>query len=277
MTPTRNNAGIAHENGSIEGPHGHLKRAIQDALLLRGSADFEDLAAYRGFIDEIVSRHNARNAKRIDIERAELRSLPERRTSDYEDVTLRVTSSGGFTLRKVFYTVPSRLIGHSLRGRLYDDRLDLFVGSTPLMTVARGRAHPSGKHGQVVNYRHVIHSLRRKPMALLNLVYRDQLFPRQAYRRAFEALMEALPERQACRTTVELLAMAHERGCESELADHLSTCLQAGQLPDIGDLRQRFAPDPDRLPNVVVQLAPLDAYDALLEAGPGANRAGEVL
>ncbi len=267
MTPTRNNTGIAHENGSIEGPHGHLKRAIQDALLLRGAADFKDLAAYRGFIDEIVSRRNARNAKRIDIERAELSSLPERRTTDYEDVNLRVTSSGGFTLRKVFYTVPSRLIGHCLRGRLYDDRLDLFVGTTPLMTLPRGRAHPSGKHGQVVNYRHVIHSLRRKPMALLNLVYRDQLFPRQAYRRAFEALMEALPERQACRTTVELLALAHERGCESELADHLSACLQAGRLPDIGELRQRFAPDPDRLPNVVVRLAPLDAYDALLEAG----------
>jgi transposase InsO family protein len=267
MTPTRNNTGVAHENGSIEGPHGHLKRAIQDALLLRGAADFDDLAAYRGFIDEIVSRRNARNAKRIDIERSELRSLPERRTSDYEDVNVRVTSSGGFTLRKVFYSVPSRLIGHSLRVRLYDDRLNLFLGATPLMTLPRGRAHPSGKHAQVVNYRHVIHSLRKKPMALVNLVYRDQLFPRQAYRRAFEALLEALPERQACRTTVELLALAHERGCESELADHLSACLQAGRLPDISELRQRFAPDPDRLPNIVVQLAPLDAYDALLEAG----------
>src|SRR5438552_1449709 len=65
MTPSRNNTGIAHENGAIEGPHGHLKRAIQDALLLRGCGDFADLPAYRGFIDEIVSRRNARNARRI--------------------------------------------------------------------------------------------------------------------------------------------------------------------------------------------------------------------
>jgi len=266
MTPSRNNRGIAHENGSIEGPHGHLKRAIGDALLLRGSADFEDLAAYRGFIDEVVSRRNARNAKRIDIERAELGELPEHRTSDYEDVSVRITSSGGFTLRKVFYTVPSRLIGHQLRVRLYDDRLELFIGTTPLMTLERGRPQPSGKHAQVVNYRHVIHSLRQKPMALLGLVYRDQLFPREAYRRTFEALLEALPERQACRATVELLALAHERGCESELADLLSTALQAGLLPDIAELRQRFAPDPGRLPDVVVELAPLDSYDALLGA-----------
>jgi hypothetical protein len=77
--PTRNNAGIAHENGAIEGSHGHLKRAIADALLMTSSADFDALAAYRGFIDEIVSRQNARNAKRIDIERAELQALPDRR------------------------------------------------------------------------------------------------------------------------------------------------------------------------------------------------------
>ncbi|RVD70253.1 IS21 family transposase, partial [Mesorhizobium sp. M4A.F.Ca.ET.029.04.2.1] len=204
MTATRNNAGIAHENGSIEGPHGHLKRALDDALLMRGSTDFDDLAAYRRFVDEIVSRCNARNSKRIDIERAELQDLPVRRTCDYEEVSVRVTSSGGFTLRKVFYTVPSRLIGHRLRVRLFDDRLDIFIGGTPLITLPRGRASRSGKHDQVVDYRHVIHSLRRKPMALLNLVYRDRLFPREAYRRTFDMLIDRLPERQACRTMVEL-------------------------------------------------------------------------
>ena len=266
MTPSRNNTGIAHENGAIEGPHGHLKRAIQDALLMRGSADFADLAAYRGFIDEIVSRRNVRNAKRIDLERAELQPLPGQRTSDYEEVSVRVTSSGGFTLRKVFYTVPSRLIGHRLRVRLFDDRLDLFIGGTPLMTLTRGRPHASGKHDQVVDYRHVIHSLRRKPMALLSLVYRDQLFPRDAYRRTFDALLMRLPERQACRVMTDLLALAHERGCESELADKLSTALETGQLPDMAALRAHFAPDPAALPNVEIHLAPLNVYEALIGA-----------
>ncbi|CDX11358.1 conserved hypothetical protein [Mesorhizobium plurifarium] len=161
---------------------------------------------------------------------------------------MRVTSSGGFTLRKVFYTVPSRLIGHRLRVRLFDDRLDIFIGGTLLVTLPRGRASPSGKHDQVVNYRHVIHSLRRKPMALLNLVYRDQLFPREAYRHTFDMLMERLWERQACRIMVDLLAMAHERACESELADQLDAALQARRLPDMAALRERFAPDPSRLP-----------------------------
>src|SRR5690606_13570142 len=120
---------------------------------------------------------------RIDVERAVLQPLPKGRTQDFEEVRVRVTSSGGFTLRKVFYTVPSRLVGHRLMVRLYDDRLELFIGATALMSVPRGRAHTSGKHGHVVSYHHVIHALRRKPMALLSLVYRDQLFPRDAYRR----------------------------------------------------------------------------------------------
>jgi hypothetical protein len=264
MTPTRNNRGIAHENGAIESAHGHLKRALHDALLLRGSASFDDLADYRRFVAELVSRRNRRLAARIDAERASLRALPEQRTGDYEETIVTVTSSGGFTLRKVFYTVPSRLIGHRLRVRLYDDRLDLFIGATPLLTLPRGRPQANGKHGHIVNYRHVIHSLRRKPGALLNLAYRAQLFPRDAYRRTFERLLAQVPERVACRTMVDLLALAHERGCEAELADILATHLDDNRLPDVAALRQRFAPDPASLPEVVVRLAPLSSYDMLL-------------
>ena len=93
--------------------------------------------------------------------------------------------------------MPSRLIGHRLRVRLYDDRLDVFVGANLLITLPRGRAAATGKHAHFVDYRHVIHALRRKPMALLNLVYRDQLFPRDAYRLTFDRLRERLPDKSA--------------------------------------------------------------------------------
>jgi len=270
MAPSRNNRGVAHENGSIESPHGHLKSAIRDALLLRGSGNFADLGAYRHFIDEVMSRKNARNALRITAERATLQPLPEKRTCDYEETSAFVTTSGGFTLRKVFYTVPSRLVGHRLRVKLYDDRLELLIGATRLMTLERGRAGPNGKHGHVVDYRHVIHALRRKPMALLNLVYRDQLFPREAYRRMFERLRERHPDRLACKTIVELLSLAHDRACEAELATVLAEHLAADQLPDLAALRTRFAPDPARLPEVLVELVPLSVYEALTESYLGA-------
>ena len=234
MEPTRNNRGVADENGAIESPHGHLKKAIRDALLMRGAPDFDDLPAYRRFIDEIVSRKNAHPAKRINAERAALQRLPSLRTCDYEESIVTVTSSGGFTLKKVFYTVPSRLIGHRLRVRLYDDRLDLFIGATQLTTLQRGRANGHGKHGHVVDYHHVIHALRRKPMALLNLVYRDSLFPRDAYRQTFDRLLENLPEKSACKLMVSLLALAHDRGCEADLAAALAVDPAACRLPDLG-------------------------------------------
>jgi hypothetical protein len=242
---------------------------------MRGTSDFADLLAYRGFIDEIASRKNTRSAKRIEAERASLRGLPGQRACDYEETIVTVTSSGGFTLKKVFYTVPSRLIGHRLRVRLYDDRLDLFIGGTSLMTLVRGRAEATGKHGHVVDYRHVIHALRRKPMALLGLAYRNQLFPRDAYRQTFDRLLERIPAKSACRLMVNLLALAHERGCEAELASLLAADLAAGQLPDLATLRARFAPDPTALPEVVVHLTPLIAYEALLgnDTAPGRGAA----
>lgn len=263
MTPTRNNRGVAHENGGIESAHGHLKAAIRDALLLRGSRSFEDMDAYRHFIEEIVARKNRRNATRIDAERATLKPLPDRRTRDYEETIVTITSASGFTLRRVFYTVPSRLIGHRVRVRLYDDRLDLFLGGTFLLTLPRMRV-AANVYGRVIDYRHVIHSLRRKPMALMRLTYREQIFPRDAYRRMFDRLIEAMPERDACRLMVELLSMAHERACEAELADLLAQDLDAGRLPDIDALRARFAPDPASLPEVIVELVPLSDYNALL-------------
>ena len=214
-----------------------------------------------------MSAKNRRNAARIEAERAALQKLPDRRTSDYEEVIVTVTSTSSFTLKKVFYSVPSRLIGHRLRVRLYDDRLDLFIGGTHLMTLPRGRQRGNGVHGHVVDYRHVIHSLRRKPMALMKLVYRDQLFPREAYARTFDRLIEALPERTACQMMVELLSLAHERACEAELAERLSADIAANRLPDMAGLRERFAPDPAALPEVVVKLVPLSAYDALLTGG----------
>ena len=103
MTPTRNTGGLAHENGlhrrTARSSQARDRRRAADA----GTSDFDDLAAYRRFIDEIVGRRNARKAKRIDIERAKLEE-PDRRTSDYEQATFRVTCSERLHARKVFHT-----------------------------------------------------------------------------------------------------------------------------------------------------------------------------
>ena len=266
MQPTRNNRGVAHENGAIESQHGHLKRAAAQALLLRGSTDFDSLDAYRDWIADIVGRRNARREKLVGLERAALGTLPPRRTTDHDEASIRVTSSSGFILRHVFYTVPSRLIGYRLNLRIYDDRIACFVGQSLVLTLPRGRPSSDGRRIQVVDYRHIIHSLRRKPMALLHLVYRDALFPRPAYRAAWERLIETHGPRVACRVVVELLALAHERGCEADLAAALAEQLHDGGLLDLPLLRARFAPATTPLPVVTVNLPPMDSYDTLLPA-----------
>ena len=78
--------------------------------------------------------------------------------------------------------------------------------------------------------------------------------------------MAALPVKRACRLTVDALALAHERGCEGALAAVITEALDQGALPDIAELRRRFAPDPAALPEIAIPLAPLSDYDALMAA-----------
>ena len=79
-------------------------------------------------------------------------------------------------------------------------------------------------------------------------------------------MLETTSEREACRIAVELLAMAHERCCEAEIADILEADLEQKVIPDIAALRDLFAPDPERLPKVEVRLAPLSIYEGLMPA-----------
>ena len=193
MLASRNNRGEAHENGSVEAHNNHLKVALDQALILRGSRDFADLASWRRFVDELVARRNRRREAALRIEMAALKPLPARRTTDFTEVIARVTKTGGFLVHQVFYSAPSQLIGQRLRVHVYDDRIEAFLGATHVVTHPRRRGREDGLRVHCVNYRHVIHALRRKPQALAGSVYRDGLFPRSEYAEAWTALSAALP------------------------------------------------------------------------------------
>ena len=271
MTPTRNNRGRGHENGVVESSHGHFKRALADALMLRGSREFESVQAYRDFVAAVVARRNARRSpERIEAESRALRPLPRERVQDFRETRVRVTRSGGFTLGKVFYTLPSQMIGHVLTARVYDDRIELYLGAKPYDVLARVRPG-KGKRARGVNYRHVIRSLQRKPMALKDWVHRDQLFPRDAYRRVYDEVTAKHGDRRACRVAVALLALAHEQGCERALAERIDAVLDAGGIPDPKALASEFAmPEPSVLDiGPAVREGSLDGYDRLFDARNG--------
>ena len=264
MVGSRNNRGLSHENGSVESSHRFLKEAIEQALLLRGHRDFDDRAAYEGFVREVVMRRNRRNATAFRIEREQLQELPVRRTTDFVEEEARVTRCGTFTVRAILYSAPSRLIGHRLKVRLYSDRLDCYLSGALVLTLPRGTRVPGTGRGRKLDYRHFIDALKRKPQAFKGLVFRDALFPREAYRRTWEQLDLQLPQRQACQTIVALLEMAARDGVEGVLAERLDALLAAGVLPDVKRLREEFAPRHAELPQITVEIPAASVYDALL-------------
>ena len=207
MSGTRNNRGESHENGSVESAHRYLKEAVDQALLLRGHRDFDDRSAYEAFVREVVLRRNRRNAAAFRIEREQLLELPPRRTTDFVEEEARVTRCGTFTVRGILYSAPSRLIGHRLKVRLYSDRLDCYLGGARVLTLARGTRSPLNGRGRMLDYRHFIEALKRKPQAFKGLAFRDALFPREAYRRTWEQLSQKLTPRQACQSMVGLLEL----------------------------------------------------------------------
>jgi hypothetical protein len=263
MRATRCNLGQSNENGSIESRHGSLKEALRQALMLRGSSDFEDRSAYDAFVEMIVQRMNKRAKKRIEVERAVLRSLPERRTAEFDEVTARVSKYGIFTVKSARYSAPSRLIGHRLSVRVYAEHVECWMGGQRVLECPRATYHDGQRHARSIDYRHLIEGLKRKPGAFARWVLRDTMFPREIYRQTWERLSAQLPEREACKIIVGLLALSAD-GHEAELALELEELAARNELPNIDVLKEQLAPRTNVIPTVAINLPPLAAYDALI-------------
>ena len=103
MAASRCNPGEAHENGAVESHNRHLKCALDQALILRGSRDFAELADWRRFVNQLVARRNRRREDAVRVEAAALRPLPARRATDFTEIVARVTRTGGFMAHNIFY------------------------------------------------------------------------------------------------------------------------------------------------------------------------------
>ena len=264
MRTSRCNPGQSHENGSIESRHDSLKTAIDQALRLRGSRRFDDRAGYEAFIDQIVQRFNARVAKRLAAERPMLRLLPPRRTAEYEELPAQVSKYAIFTVKGAQYSAPSQLIGHRLMVRQYAQHIECWLGGQRVLERPRATHRDGQRHPRNIDYRHLVAALKRKPGAFARWVLRDAVFPRAVYRQTWERLAAALPEREACKSIVGLLALAAD-GHEAQLADELEQLIELDQLPDLQALTALLAPPRCEVPVVAVELPTLAGYDELIE------------
>lgn len=265
MRATRNNPGASHENGAIEARQGTVKHFIEQALLLRASREFASLEEYRRFVAEVAARANARLAKTLVVERACLRALPARRSSDYEDLDVRVTKFALLSVKKASYSVPSRLIGHRLKVRVYDERIEAYLGEHRVFEAMRVRPVAGAARAKLIDYRHLLPALKRKPGALVRWRFRDALFPRSEYASTWQRLIDRLPEPRAARLMIGLLDLAAGHGCEAGLAQRLAEIAARDELPDLDRLTEEFAPRQSSMPMVSVVLPGLAVYDELME------------
>lgn len=260
-SPTRNNLGVAHENGAVESPNGHLKDRLDQALRLRGSRDFACLESYRGFVTGVVAAANAPRAAALVVERLALAPLPKFIAVTWNESLGTVSRFSFIRVLNVAYMVPSRLMGHRLVVRVYDDRLEFFSGRQHVHSSPRQH---DPRHPRLVSYHLCVSALIQKPGAFARLKYRDDLHPNQTYARTWERLREQLGEYAACRTYVRLLYLAHQHACEAALSVRLAELLDIDALPNAEELRVAFAaPASARVPVLNFRTADPAGYDAL--------------
>ncbi|MGC4052844.1 MAG: IS21 family transposase [Paludibaculum sp.] len=217
-------AGKANENGDIEQRHHRLKRAVEQALLLRGSHDFASVEEYKEFLRLLLMRLNAGRRERLAAEMQYLRALPERRMGSAKRVKVRVDSGSIIYVDRNAYSVNSRLIGEQVEARLNAESVEVWYGGGKVEEMPRLR----GRSKHRVDYRHIIDWLVRKPGAFDNYRYRDELFPTSRFRMSWDALREVAQPR-ANKLYLEILQVAAEEG-EARVDEALRHLLEAGEI-----------------------------------------------
>jgi hypothetical protein len=253
------NARQAHENGDAEQSHYRFKEAVDQALLLRGSRDFMDRAAYARFLREILDQRNAGRRARFAEEQAVLRPLPPTRLESYKRARVRVYPGSIIHVDRNVYSVDSRLIDERVDVRLYADELEVWFAGKVVERLPRLR----GQQKHRINYRHVIDWLVRKPGAFENYRYREDLFPTSRFRMAYDVLRETAPGR-ASREYLQILELA-ARENELMVDSALRALLEEGQAITAQGVRERIgcSETPCPVTEVRVEATDLSSFDML--------------
>jgi hypothetical protein len=260
LSPVTINVGCPHEQGDVESQNRHLKRRLEQHLLLRGSRDFASLEDYDRFVQGVVRAANAKRQKRLTEELACMRPLPAGRLAEYREYAPVVSSQSLIRVQKHTYSVPSRLIGHPLRVELHEAELKVHLGRDFLFCLPRLR----GDRGAVVDFRHVITPLLRKPGAFIHYRHREALYPSAVFRAAYDRLVAEHGERPGVIEYLHVLKLAAE-----ETVEKVEPLLQI-QLAQPGkwratQVRDQVAPVARKVIELAGLTPSLKAYDTLLE------------
>jgi hypothetical protein len=258
LRSSRITPGRAHENGVAEQAHRRLKALVAQALLVRGHAAFDDLAAYETFLHEVVAYwRNRPAAARLAEERPALRALPSAAIPSYTTYYPVVRRWSTIRVAHRTYSVPAQLMGHTVEARVHANLVEVRYRNQVVQTMPRLRKEDAHH----IDYRHVIGWLVRKPGAFARYRYREDLYPSLLFRRAYDALVRTHGER----ADVEYLRILHLAATEGEtrVGEVLTTLLDREGGFDYVTVQAHVAPPVLTVPVIRIPLPDLSVYDAL--------------
>ena len=258
----RNTKGVSHENGSVETANRALKHRIDQAIKLRGSNDFATIKDYQKLINAQVKRLNKRSVSRFIQEQKALRPLPKYRFMDYQEIATKVTTSSTITIKRTLYSVPSKLIGANLKILLYHDKLECYVGTNKITTLNRVYTHKGQPRARLINYKHIIDSLVKKPQAFRYSQIQQDLLPSELYKQLWNQCNVQFDSHSACKWMVSVLKIASMSDDANILAQKL---LNMDKLPSTKTLQDQYLIKAQTVPDTTPRQHDIEGYDRLLK------------
>lgn len=261
MKPRTTEVGEKEQNGDAEASNRALKRALEQALLVRGSRDFETVEAWQSFVDAVARKGNVAHGRRVAEDIAAMRELDVSKLPEFVEEDVCVSEWSTVRVKHCAYSVPSRLIGEWVKVRIFEDRIEVRYGGKEQLSCERLR----GRNLHRIDYRHVIWSLVRKPGGFARYVYREELFPSVIFRRAYDAIQTP---HHGVSGDLEYLRILHHAAStmEADVEAALSLLLAEGKPVTANAVKALTSSTtlgvevPDLRPPVI----DLGAYDALL-------------
>ncbi len=260
VEPERTNAGCANENGDIEQRHYRIKKAIEQALMLRGSRDFRSRQEYEKFLRNIFDRLNTGRHKRLQEELCVLNRLPSYKLTDYKPEEVTVGPSSTIHVQHNTYSVHSRLIEEKVKIKIYVDYLEVWYAERIVERIPRLRGE--GKY--CIKYQHIIDWLVRKPGAFENYRYKTEMFPSSYFRMAYDYLKQQNPLRANKEYVNILYIAAKESESLTELA--IRNLLSEGAIISTDSIKQLVHQNNclPKVTDVAIDNVNLEKYDELL-------------
>lgn len=258
-SPVRIRPGKSNQNGIVEKGHDLLKRRMEQALQLRGSRDFSTQDEYLAFVREQTEYVSRGGRAKLDEERNELQALPATKVPSYTKFHPKVRRHSTIRIGGRIYSVPSRLIGHTVEVRQHADEVEVLYKGKLVQTMPRLR----GDKNVRIDYRHVIWSLVHKPGAFALYRYREELFPTPAFSAAYGAFKTHRGER----ADIEYVRVLHLAASTMQVTVERALLeLLAEDRPfDYLDVKDKAAPEPTSVPEIRIGVPDLSQYDELLE------------